>query len=256
MKISELIKVINAITPFELAFDDDKVGLLIGSEDNEISEILVAHDLENSVLEHVLNNNINTVISYHPVPMKQSLNEEGEYVDELTGLSLEFEKEKINVITVHTAQDVKNNGNAEALVDLFNITDVKVFANSNEEYGAGRIGTIDKISTDEFLKLVEEKLNTKVIRTNSHYGKLKEISKLAILPGSGTQFVDEIINEADVFLTGDISHRYYLLADDNKLGLVQVNHISTEIPGMSKFAKEISEELNIRVEYFYNKNYE
>jgi len=142
------------------------------------------------------------------------------------------------------------------LVDLFNITDVKVFANSNEEYGAGRIGTIDKISTNEFIKLVEEKLNTKVIRTNSHYGKIKEISKLAILPGSGTQFVDEIINEADVFLTGDISHRYYLLADDNELGLVQVNHISTEIPGMSKFVKEISEELNIRVEYFYNKNYE
>ena len=256
MKISELIKVINATTPFELAFDDDKVGLLIGSEDNEISEILVAHDLENSVLEHVLNNNINTVISYHPVPMKQSLTEEGEYVDELAGLSLEFEKEKINVITVHTAQDVKNNGNAEALVDLFNITDVKVFANSNEEYGAGRIGTIDKISTNEFIKLVEEKLNTKVIRTNSHYGKIKEISKLAILPGSGTQFVDEIINEADVFLTGDISHRYYLLADDNELGLVQVNHISTEIPGMSNFVKEISKELNIRVEYFYNKNYE
>ena len=76
------------------------------------------------------------------------------------------------------------------------------------------------------------------------------------MPGSGTQFIDEIINEADVFLTGDISHRYYLLADDNKLGLVQINHISTEIPGMSKFAKEISEELNMRVEYFYNKNYE
>jgi len=256
VKISELIKVINETTPFELAFDDDKVGLLIGSEDNEISEILVAHDLENSVLEHVLNNNINTVISYHPVPMNQSLNEEGEYVDKLTGLSLEFEKEKINVITVHTAQDVKNNGNAEALVDLFNITDVKVFANSNENYGAGRIGTIDNISTDEFLKLVEKKLNTKIIRTNNHYGKIDEISKLAILPGSGTQFIDEIITEADVFLTGDISHRYYLLADDNELGLVQVNHISTEIPGMSKFAKEISEELNIRVEYFYNKNYE
>ena len=36
MKISELIKVINATTPLELAFDDDKVGLLIGSKENEV----------------------------------------------------------------------------------------------------------------------------------------------------------------------------------------------------------------------------
>ena len=67
--------------------------------------------------------------------------------------------------------------------------------------------------------------------------------------------IDEIINEADVFLTGDISHRYFLLADDNNLGLVQVNHISTEIPGMSKFVDILANELNIKVKYFYNKNY-
>ena len=256
MKISELIKVINTTTPLELAFDDDKVGLLIGSEENEVSGILVVHDLEQSVLEHVVSNNINTVISYHPVSMKESLNDIGEIIDELIGLSLEFENEGINVISLHTAQDVKDNGNADVLVDLFNMANVKIFANTNEEYGAGRVGDIDTISTDKFIELVEKKLNTKIIRTNAYFQKIKEINKLAILPGSGTQFIDEIIDEADVFLTGDISHRYFLLADDNKLGLVQVNHISTEIPGMSKFAKEISEELNIRVEYFYNKNYE
>ena len=63
----------------------------------------------------------------------------------------------------------------------------------------------------------------------------------------------KLINEADVFLTGDISHRYFLLADDNGLGLVQVNHISTEIPGMSKFVDILANELNIKVKYFYPK---
>ena len=53
MNVTELIKVINKITPLDLAFDDDKVGLLIGSEENDVSGILVAHDLENSVLEHL-----------------------------------------------------------------------------------------------------------------------------------------------------------------------------------------------------------
>ena len=79
--------------------------------------------------------------------------------------------------------------------------------------------------SDYFTQLEKNELDTKIIRTNAYFQKIKEITKLAILPGSGTQFMDEIINEADVFLTGDISHRYFLLADDNKLGLVQINHI-------------------------------
>ena len=38
MNVTELIKVINKITPLDLAFDDDKVGLLIGSEEKGISK--------------------------------------------------------------------------------------------------------------------------------------------------------------------------------------------------------------------------
>jgi len=256
VNVSELIKTVNNITPFELAFEDDKVGLLIGSEENDVSGVLIAHDLENSILEQLDNNNINTVITYHPAPMKEVLNDNGEFVDELVGLSLEFHKKGISVISLHTAQDVKKNGNADSLVELFNIKEVKTFAYTQENFGAGRIGEIDSITTAEFENLVEDKLNTKIIRKNAHFEKLEIINKLAVLPGSGTQFIDEIINEADVFLTGDISHRYFLLADDHELGLVQVNHISTEIPGMKKFANKIANELNIKVEYFYNKNYE
>ena len=156
MNVAELINTVNNITPFGLAFEDDKVGLLIGSMENDVSGILVVHDIEQSVLEHVVSNNLNTVISYHPVPMKESINETGEYVDDLIGISLEFKKKNINVITLHTAQDVKINGNADELVDLFNMDDVKIFANSNEEHGAGRIGYIETTAADKFLELVEK----------------------------------------------------------------------------------------------------
>ena len=116
MNVAELIKVINKITPLDFAFDDDKVGLLIGSEENDVSGILIAHDLENAVLEQLDKENINTVITYHPVPMKEVLNDRGEYIEELVGLSIELEKKDINVISLHTAQDVRNNGNADTLV--------------------------------------------------------------------------------------------------------------------------------------------
>ena len=48
--------------------------------------------------------------------MKEVLNDRGEYIEELVGLSLEFENKDINVISLHTAQDVRNNGNEDITV--------------------------------------------------------------------------------------------------------------------------------------------
>ena len=256
MKVSELVDTLNSFIPFKQAFEDDKVGLLIGSDSQDVSGILIAHDLEDSVLNYCLENNINVAITYHPPPIQETLISDDKYVDELIGISLDFEKHNINVISLHTAQDVVSGGNAETLVELLNIRDSKIFAKTDDNLGAGRIGIIDKISGKEFIDLVENKLNTKVVRTNAYFSQIKEIEKIAVLPGSGTQFIDEIIDEADVFLTGDISHRYFLMSDDKKLGLVQVNHISTEIPGMRKMANKLNNELNMDVQYFYNENYE
>ena len=136
------------------------------------------------------------------------------------------------------------------------MSDVSIFANSIDNFGAGRKGTINKISPADFKKDVENKLNTKIIRTNEYFNEMKEIQNIAVLPGSGTQFIDEIIDSVDVFITGDISHRYLLKADDAKLGLIQVGHISTEIPGMKKFVKKLEKELNLKINYIYRKYYE
>ena len=118
--------------------------------------------------------------------------------------------------------------------------------------------TVKELKTHEieFKKLVEHKLNTSSIRTNEFFNNLKEINKIAILPGSGTQFIDEILEEVDVFITGDISHRYLLKADDANMGLLQVGHITTEIPGMKKFVKNLNKVLNQELEYLYKDFYE
>ena len=136
------------------------------------------------------------------------------------------------------------------------MSDVSIFANSVDNFGAGRKGKINKISPTDLKKDIENKLNTKIIRTNEYFNEIKEIQNIAVLPGSGTQFIDEIIDSVDVFITGDISHRYLLKADDAKLGLIQVGHISTEIPGMKKFVKKLEKELNLKINYIYRKYYE
>ena len=256
MNVSTLLEHINKLTPLNHAFEDDSVGLVIGDENNQVVNLIVGHELEESLLDYCKNNSVDTVITYHPPPYKRIIDEnevETYFPDPITE---SFIDSSINIISIHTAQDVCVDGNAETLVELFGMSDVSIFANTNHNFGAGRKGTINKISPINFKKDIENKLNTKIIRTNEYFNDIKEIQNIAILPGSGTQFIDEIIDSVDVFITGDISHRYLLKADEAKLGLVQVGHISTEIPGMKKFVKKLEKELDLNLNYIYRKYYE
>ena len=256
MKVSELLDFVNSLVPLEYAFEDDSVGITIGSEQSEVKGIVVGHELDKSLLEYCKNKYVNTVISYHPPSFKKVAEDDDTETMLPEMITKEFMDNSINVITLHTAQDVCDGGNADTLVEIFNLKNTKTFAHTFGNFGAGRIGDIEGLSNDEFKKLVEYKLNTNSIRTNEYFDKLKEINKIAILPGSGTQFIDEILEKVDVFVTGDISHRYLLKADDANMGLLQVGHITTEIPGMKKFAENINKALNQELEYLYKDFYE
>ena len=256
MNVSILLEHINKLTPLNHAFEDDSVGLLIGDESNQVENLTVGHELEESLLEYCKNNNIDTVVTYHPPPYKRIIDENEVETYLPDPITESFVNSSINVISIHTAQDVCEEGNAETLAELFEMSDVSIFANSVDNFGAGRKGTINKISPADFKKEVENKLNTKIIRTNECFNEIKEIQNIAVLPGSGTQFIDEIIDSVDVFITGDISHRYLLKADEAKLGLIQVGHISTEIPGMKKFVEKLEKELDLKLNYIYRKYYE
>ena len=256
MNVGKLLETVNSLVPLDYAFDDDFVGLTVGSEDSKVNGVAVAHEIENSILDYSTNNNINTLITYHPPPLQKILKDDGTETFEDDPLTAKCRESGLNIITIHTAQDVCNGGNADSLVDLFGITDTKVFAHTVGKFGAGRYGNIPKTSNSELKEIVESKLNTKIVRTNEYFQEIKEINTIAILPGSGTQFLEEIISKVDVFITGDISHRYLLKGDETHLGLIQVNHLSTEIPGMTRFVNKLSNQLGTQLEYFYNKYYE
>ena len=256
MKLFELLDDINKIVPLKYAFEDDSVGITIGENESKVTNIVVGHELDDYLLDYCSNNNIDTVITYHPPPYKKITAEDNSENFLPESITTNFIGASINVITIHTAQDVCKDGNADTLVDLFNMKNSSVFAETIGEFGAGRIGNIDKKSSKELKKLIENKLNTKVIRTNEYFESMDEITQIAILPGSGTQFMEEIINKTEVFITGDISHRYLLKADEEKMGLIQIGHISSEIPGMKKFVKKFSNLMQKEINYIYKDFYE
>ena len=256
MKLFELLDNVNKIVPLKYAFEDDSVGITIGDNESNVNNIVIGHELDDYLLEYCSDNNIDTVITYHPPPFKKITEEDDSENFLPDSITTSFIDSSINVITIHTAQDVCKDGNADTLVDLFNIKNPKVFAQTVGKYGAGRYGTIDMVSPPELKKLIENKLNTKLIRTNEYFENLADISHIAVLPGSGTQFMEEILEITQVFITGDISHRYLLKADEEKMGLIQIGHISSEIPGMRKFVEKFNKFMELEINYVYKDFYE
>ena len=256
MKLFELLDNVNKIVPLKYAFEDDSVGITIGENESNVNNIVIGHELDEYLLEYCSDNNVDTVITYHPPPYKRIIEEDDSENFLPDSITTKFLDSSINVITIHTAQDVCKDGNADTLVDLFNIKNPKVFAQTVGKYGAGRYGTIDMVSPLELKKLIENKLNTKIIRTNEYFENMAEIGQIAVLPGSGTQFMEEILDISQVFITGDISHRYLLKADEEKMGLIQIGHISSEIPGMRKFVEKFNKFMELEINYVYKDFYE
>ena len=256
MKLFELLDSVNKIVPLKYAFEDDSVGITIGDNESNVNNIVIGHELDDYLLEYCSDNNVDTVITYHPPPFKKITEEDDSENFLPDSITTSFIDSSINVITIHTAQDVCKDGNADTLVDLFNIKNPKVFAQTVGKYGAGRYGTIDMVSPLELKKLIENKLNTKIIRTNEYFENMAEIGQIAVLPGSGTQFMEEILDISQVFITGDISHRYLLKADEEKMGLIQIGHISSEIPGMRKFVEKFNKFMELEINYVYKDFYE
>ena len=256
MKLFELLDNVNKIVPLKYAFEDDSVGITIGDKESNVNNIVIGHELDDYLLEYCSDNNVDTVITYHPPPFKKITEEDDSENFLPDSITTSFIDSSINVITIHTAQDVCKDGNADTLVDLFNIKNPKVFAQTVGKYGAGRYGTIDMVSPLELKKLIENKLNTKIIRTNEYFENMAEIGQIAVLPGSGTQFMEEILDITQVFITGDISHRYLLKADEEKMGLIQIGHISSEIPGMRKFVEKFNKFMELEINYVYKDFYE
>ena len=77
MNVGKLLETVDSLAPLNCAFEDDFVGITIGSEDPVVTGLAVAHEIEHSFLEYAISNNINTLITYHPPPLQKVLDEDG-----------------------------------------------------------------------------------------------------------------------------------------------------------------------------------
>lgn len=124
MLISELLSKIDGEIPFDYRFNNDPVGLLVGSARTEITGILIALDITEAVILEAVSQNCNLIISHHPLfyhPLKNLVS--GNFYTDIVRSLI---KNDLALISLHTCFDLQLlNGVSKALALALNLQDIQ-----------------------------------------------------------------------------------------------------------------------------------
>lgn len=248
MKCSDVMKVLEQHSATHYAEDWDNVGLLAGRRDREVSSVFVALDATEELIDEAIRLSCDMIVTHHPMifrAMKRVTDEDfiGRRVVKLLRYDLCY-------YAMHTNFDVM--GMADAAADELRLSERRVLDVTYEDElsteGIGRTGRLPSpMKLAECASFVKKAFGVPDVRV---YGPLeKEVSRVAVCPGSGGSMVAQAMaQEADVFITGDISYHTGIDAMEQGLAIIDAGHYGIEklfIPYMRDFMKRELKELTV-----------
>lgn len=210
MKLYEIQKTLNTISPFELQESWDNSNLLVGNKNQEISKIVLSIDVDDALVESMQEGSL--LITHHPIIFKglKSL-ETSSYPMNLLHKMMQ---KNIANIAMHTNFD-KTHLNKYVVEKVLGYEIVQ-----SEDFVL--YFDIDE-SFDSFVQKVKQKFSlphTKVVKTTQN------IKRVALTTGSGASLLKTI--KADCFLTGDIKYHDAMEAKSMKISLIDIGHYESE----------------------------
>lgn len=241
MKIVELTSWLEEKYPARAAENWDNVGLLVGSDEGEVSHVFLALDLTEKVLDEAVEVGADMIITHHPMifsGMKKITNHT------FTGRKiLKLIQKGIPYYAMHTNYDVL--GMADLSADYLDLQNTEVLSVTDEDAdgqkGIGRVGNLQKeMSLKVFARCIKASLKLGEVKV---YGELSRgIRRVAVCTGSGKSFVDEAIAAgADVYVTGDIDHHTGIDTVAKGMAVIDAGHYGTEYIFMDAIKEEIAE---------------
>ena len=219
----------------ESSFDNSGLNILSNNIDNKINNILICLEIVEDTIKFAIDNNVDLIISHHPITFQS-------FKNILNDINSQKIKSLINygitAYSMHTNFDAKNEfGMGDIVVKQFdfkNINNVKtlyVINDSND--GIGKIIELNYlISIDFIIEQLTNKFDIKE-RLITYYSNKnsteKFIKRIAILPGSGRDYVNSIINfDIDLYISSDLSHHDILYLYENNISYINGTHYGLE----------------------------
>ncbi len=220
MKIKDILQKLNTFAPETLAEEWDNVGLMLGSADNECSGIVVTLDLTKDVAMRAVDNGCNLIVTHHPFIFHAI-----DRIDLATakGGSIAYLlKNGITVYSAHTNLDKAEGGVCWDLAKMLGGRNLTLD-------GIGICFDIEKSSLKEFAKRVADVLGDRSVKLIGDADN--SIQRIYLVSGSGADTESYLRAKqcADVFVTGDMKHHFYIDACGDDFPLIEYSHFHSEI---------------------------
>ena len=161
---------------------------------------------------------------------------------------------------MHTNFDIATGGMAdiaEEKLSLSNTKPLEVTANADgKELGVGKIGRFKKaLHLMNWLTLIKETFDLKKLTVFGRENIKGNIKRIAISPGSGRGMYKYAIGEADVLITGDITHHEGLWCYKMKVFcIIDATHYGLEHVFTEKIVNDLKKYSELNVFEFKNTN--
>lgn len=220
LTINNIIKVLEAYFPITDACAWDFSGIQIKSKTKtNITKILVCLDVTNDVLTDAISNNVELIISHHPLVFAKDINQTNisTWTKELYN---KIVKADINVYSLHTNFDMSLAGMNVLIAKSLKIKNIN-FINQEK---LSIVGSFDEqISLNQLINNLKQYFNlAKVQYINNKF--TKNIVTVAIAAGAGGDVISSLPNNIDLLITGEMKWNYIIEASDRKINVILIGH--------------------------------
>ena len=241
VKLSKIIETIEVLAPAHFAEDGDNIGLLVGRRDAEVSKVLIALDLLDSVIDEAVAHNAQAIITHHP-PIFRPISRISDE-SPLGRRLLRLIENKICLYCAHTNLDFTDGGINDMLFDILGLQNKEYICESRPGVFRGRAGILPApITLSDFAQSIKNALGLDVAAFCGD-GSAK-VHKIGIIGGSSADadfFARVLAAGCDTFVTADIKLHAAQAALDMGLNLVDATHYGGEVIFAGRLAKYLQE---------------
>ena len=210
MKISEIYKFLDELSPFELQESWDNSGLLIGDFSEDITKVVLSIDVDEALIDSMENNTL--LITHHPLifgGLKQ----------------LQFNQYPANLVYKMIQKNISN----IAMHTNFDQTHLNEYV-AKEVLGYDvkeKDGFVAYLDVNEDFDIFAAKVAKAFSLPHAKCVKTSEfVKRVALTTGSGCSLIKSI--DADCFLTGDVKYHDAMEAKSINLSLIDIGHFESE----------------------------
>lgn len=237
MRCQDIINVLEQLASPSLSASWDNVGLLVGDNQQKIDSILLAIDITPEVLEEAIENNVDLIVTHHPMifsPVKNITS--GNFIGNTI---MKLIQQKICVYAMHTNLDIAEGGVNDTLAKALDLEEISSLA--HEEYEYVRKGKLkEPVNLIKFANSIKKRLGVNVLKIIGKEDRI--ISQVAVSSGAYSSIAEVVAAEGiDAVVTGDL--KYHDALEISHLGLcaIDAGHFGTEnivLPVMQNYLLE------------------